>query len=53
LRDRDSFQLGLFVKNKVLQRSINISARRRSPTSSVHRTGITGADGHIYAWCGD
>ena len=47
----DSFQLGLFVKNKVLQPLDSYFSKDEvADLFPFIRTGITGPDGHIYAW---
>jgi multiple sugar transport system substrate-binding protein len=47
----DSFQLGLFVKNNVLQPlDAFFSKEEIADLFPFIRTGITGPDGHIYAW---
>jgi multiple sugar transport system substrate-binding protein len=50
----DSFQLGLFVKNKVLQPLDQYFSKDEvADLFPFIRNGITGADGHIYAWWWD
>jgi multiple sugar transport system substrate-binding protein len=47
----DSFQLGLFVKNKVLQPIDKYFSKDEiADLFPFIRTGVTGPDGHIYAW---
>jgi multiple sugar transport system substrate-binding protein len=47
----DSFQLGLFVKNGVLQPLDKYFSKDEvADLFPFIRTGVTGADGHIYAW---
>src|SRR5581483_2108065 len=47
----DSYQLGLFVKNRVLQPIDKYFSKDEiNDLFPFIRTGITGPDGHIYAW---